>query len=316
MSTVRTQHERISEGAEKVLSAVKTLGSRYGMNYLIDVLRGTPRFGLREESHSSIPAFGSMESSSPDYLRRLIWLLTRESYLAVSDYRFGLLGITERGEAYLQEPAEATFKPSALRMSALDRELDRRLRELRKEFAAKEARPPFRVFTDFCLQEIVEAKPETVADLLNVPGMGPGKCNQYGPAIVACIRDLQAHRDQFYRERLRRRALQPAHQAVKALFEAGLSLEQMAKKRAVKPETIQQALIMLHRAGEIDLKPWIEQNVPDEALEAGTTWFLNQESQRLRDAYETVGLDYDILRLCKLYVADLRSGEEQLAQAS
>ncbi len=70
--------------------------------------------------------------------------------------------------------------------------LEQSLREWRKEEAAKTRKPAFIVFGDSVLNAIVEACPQTVAELLRVPGIGQEKADRFGAEIIAFCRNTEA----------------------------------------------------------------------------------------------------------------------------
>jgi ATP-dependent DNA helicase RecQ len=63
--------------------------------------------------------------------------------------------------------------------------LETRLREWRKAEAAKTRKPPFLIFSDSSLENIVLAAPGNISSLLQVNGIGPEKADRYGAAIIA-----------------------------------------------------------------------------------------------------------------------------------
>jgi superfamily II DNA helicase RecQ len=62
-----------------------------------------------------------------------------------------------------------------------------RLREVRKQLAAREAIPVYAVCTNGQLAEIVKARAATLADLKKVNGFGDAKAEKYGEALLAAI---------------------------------------------------------------------------------------------------------------------------------
>jgi ATP-dependent DNA helicase RecQ len=67
--------------------------------------------------------------------------------------------------------------------------LEDSLRAWRKAEAAKTGKPAFIVLTDACLHALVQAQPQNLPQLLQVPGIGPDKAERFGPALVAlCTR--------------------------------------------------------------------------------------------------------------------------------
>lgn len=316
MTTTTYSTPDLSREVHTVLSAVSELEGKYGQSYLIDFLRGTTRFGVRDEGHPALEQFGAMVDGTPDYVRRMIQALIREGYLLITNKRFGTIGLTESGRSHLENPDSPGITARMMRESAFIREVRRHLKRLRSDLAKDSNLPPFRVFTNYCMEEMIQRKPTSVSELLEIPGIGPYKANLYGPAILGCFADVSKMMATYYEEQRKKKAATPSHQQVKALFEQGHTVEEIAEIRQVKSSTISRTLDTLHRVGEIDLRPYIRESVPTAAFEQATSWFLQREEPQLKQAYEELGLDYDTLRLCKLYVADLASSEVELAKAS
>ena len=100
------------------------------------------------------------------------------------------------------------------------------------------------------------------------------------------------------------------------LFEKGFTVEQIASQHELKTGTIQHYLLTLHQAGEIDLIPWIKDQLSTEELEKGSRYFQQHENPKLSQAFADLGLDYDTLRLCRLYVAKHDTVQEELVYAA
>jgi ATP-dependent DNA helicase RecQ len=64
-----------------------------------------------------------------------------------------------------------------------------RLRRWRLGLARAEARAAFTIFDDRTLREIADRDPGSVADLLQVRGVGPSKASRYGEAVIGVLRD-------------------------------------------------------------------------------------------------------------------------------
>jgi ATP-dependent DNA helicase RecQ len=64
-----------------------------------------------------------------------------------------------------------------------------RLRSWRLGLARAEARAAFTIFDDRTLREIADRDPGSVAELLQVRGVGPSKAARYGEAVLKVLRD-------------------------------------------------------------------------------------------------------------------------------
>lgn len=306
----------IGRDTEIILQAIRALSGNYGASFIIRMLRGQKSLSLRKDENADLPQFGVLAEYNAETVRGIINYLLKEEYLQVVNARFGSLGITEKGEAYLSHPAEIWVAKKVINLSILDRMLMKELREIRRDLAQTENLPPFRIFTDYSLEKLIAVKPENIDDLKCVPGFGDYKANRYGPAIFQSITRVSEKKEDEDRFQLMKQLSSPGYKQVKDLFQAGETIEAIAAKRSVKTETIRQILQRLHRAGEIDMRTWIEEHVASEVLEKGAEYFRKAPDSRLKEAYENLGLDYDILQMCKLYVADVTSRQDDLPMAS
>ncbi|MFO7587428.1 MAG: HRDC domain-containing protein, partial [Gemmatimonadota bacterium] len=75
--------------------------------------------------------------------------------------------------------------------AALDRSpsdpLFQRLRTLRKRLADEQGVPAYIVFSDQVLWDMIETRPRTLGQMLDVPGVGPAKLERYGPAFLEAL---------------------------------------------------------------------------------------------------------------------------------
>jgi ATP-dependent DNA helicase RecQ len=79
-------------------------------------------------------------------------------------------------------------RPASLQLTPEQKALEQNLRDWRKSEAAKTGKPAFIVFGDSVLNNIVHAQPQTIAELLNISGIGPDKADRYGADIIALCR--------------------------------------------------------------------------------------------------------------------------------
>ena len=70
-----------------------------------------------------------------------------------------------------------------------DEALFESLRALRKELAAAQGVPAYIVFSDKVLLEMATRRPTTLAEMLEVPGIGPAKLRRYGQVFLDLLRD-------------------------------------------------------------------------------------------------------------------------------
>ena len=70
-----------------------------------------------------------------------------------------------------------------------DTSLFDKLRKLRKEIATREHIPPYMVFSDATLRDMCQMQPGTLAEMLEVKGIGEMKLEKYGKEFLQCLKD-------------------------------------------------------------------------------------------------------------------------------
>jgi ATP-dependent DNA helicase RecQ len=65
------------------------------------------------------------------------------------------------------------------------------LRETRRQLAAAAGVPPYVIFHDSTLREIAEQRPQNLAELARINGVGETKLARYGEAMLAALRQLE-----------------------------------------------------------------------------------------------------------------------------
>jgi ATP-dependent DNA helicase RecQ len=190
--------------AQKALSCVHRTGQRFGVNYLIDVLLGKDDDRIKRFGHDRLTTSGIGKELGQQEWRGVFRQLISRGLLAVDLEGHGGLRLTDlsrpvlRGEAPLMlrrdakpEKAKKTKTARAAR-SPFTQESDQRLwetlRARRLELARKQAVPPYVVFHDATLAEMVERRPLTLSDLARISGVGERKLAAYGADFIAIVR--------------------------------------------------------------------------------------------------------------------------------
>jgi len=189
--------------AQKALSCVHRTGQCFGVNYLIDVLLGKDDERIRRFGHHRLSTFRiGAELSQPEW-RGLFRQLIARGLLAVDLDGHGGVRLTSacrsvlRGEDRLllrRESRPAKAKKSVRRTAAAfteaaDNCLWEALRERRRLLAQAQGVPPYVVFHDNTLAELVARRPRTLAQFAQISGVGSRKLEAYGGEFLAVIND-------------------------------------------------------------------------------------------------------------------------------
>ena len=187
--------------AQKALSSIYRTGQRFGMSYIVEVLRGSTNQRIRDNGHDKLPVYGLGREQSQEHwisvLRQLIHLGMVTQNIAMHS----ALQLTEAARPVLRAevplmlavPRIVTVKSrsSAAKVynGNYDRTLFAKLRKLRKAIADEENIPPYVVFNDATLIEMAEQMPISASEMLSVNGVGHRKLERFGKPFLVMIKE-------------------------------------------------------------------------------------------------------------------------------
>ena len=189
-----------TEAARMALSAVYRTEQRFGVNHLVDVLRGGKTDKVNQFGHHQLAAYGVGKDLDNNQWRSVFRQLVARGFLNVDLDRFGALRLEEkcrpllRGEQQIQlrkDAPQSTTKRQTKTPIADDINVDlwEALRECRRQLAEEQGVPPYVVFHDRTLQELCLTLPETMSQFGDIGGVGERKLNKYGALFLAVIGD-------------------------------------------------------------------------------------------------------------------------------
>ena len=188
-----------SEAARMALSAVYRTGQRFGVNHVIDVLRGSGGERARQFGHDTLPTWGLGNGLDVNQWRSVMRQLVARGYLRVDMDAFGALKLEERcrpllrGEETIElrrdtAPKRTTKTARTTVPGDLDPRLWEALRECRLVLAKEQGVPPYVIFHDSTLAAMCSSQPRDLVQLAHLPGVGERKLERYGEAFLAVLR--------------------------------------------------------------------------------------------------------------------------------
>ncbi|MDZ7685496.1 MAG: DNA helicase RecQ [Gammaproteobacteria bacterium] len=190
-----------TEAAQKALSAVYRTGQRFGVNHLVDVLRGKENDRMLKFDHQQLPIFGVGKDLDTDTWRSVFRQLVARGFLRVDFDGYGSLTLDESCREILRGERSVHFRedvrekgPPAAKLTKtpipehLDVDLWEALRERRRQLAEAQGVPPYVIFHDKTLQAMADAMPSSKAEFGRLPGVGERKLEKYADAFLEVIR--------------------------------------------------------------------------------------------------------------------------------
>lgn len=186
--------------AQKALSCIYRVGQRFGMGYVVEVLRGANNQRIRDLGHDKLKVYGEGREHTTEHWVSVIRQLIHLGVVTQNIAAHSALQLTEAARPYLRGeeplmlavPRVVVIKPRASQKvfgGNYDRKLFAKLRKLRKSIADEENIPPYVVFNDATLIEMAEQMPLSPGEMLGVNGVGTRKLERFGRPFMTLIRD-------------------------------------------------------------------------------------------------------------------------------
>lgn len=194
--------------AQKVISCVYRTGQTFGAQYVIDVLLGKDDERIQKFGHDKISTFGIGTEYDRLAWQGIIRQLVSQNLLTVDMNSHSELVITSQGADFLrnkrdirlrleekpprarQTLAEKASVAAASLTTEVERHLLQSLKELRLSIAREQNLPPYIVFQDRTLIDMVLMKPRTLNQLSMVNGVGQSKLQKYGDEFLRVINEI------------------------------------------------------------------------------------------------------------------------------
>ncbi len=267
--------------AQKFLSCVYRCDQRFGMNHIIDVLRGSRKKRILELNHDQLSTHSIGADRSVDDWRMLCRALIHQGYLDETTDGYSVLKLNASSHQILkklvsveipvstriekiEKTTEASAKAANTELTDLENSLMSQLKSLRKKLADEQSVPPYIVFADASLRQMAQNRPQTSDAFAKISGVGSRKRLQYGEVFTQAIREFC--RANELEERSPETTVIATHKpatqteitstqlATYQLYKSGLSLPDIALQRNVRLSTINGHMSKLIEAGyEVDI---------------------------------------------------------------
>ncbi|OZG72394.1 ATP-dependent DNA helicase RecQ [Hahella sp. CCB-MM4] len=194
-----------TDAARKLLSAVYRTGQRFGAGHVIDVLLGKDTEKVRQYGHETLSTFGIGQDRSASQWQSVLRQLLVQGHVFSDSERYGAIRLTEasrpllRGEMNLELREDVVEKVARkdkasprrnIELSVNDEPLWEALRDCRKRLATEQSVPPYVIFHDATLLQMVDQKPTSKDEMAMISGVGQAKLDRYGQAFIDVIEQM------------------------------------------------------------------------------------------------------------------------------
>ena len=196
-----------TEVAQKALSCVYRTGQRFGVKYLIQVLRGSEDERLEKFGHDRLSTFGIGREFDERQWSAIFRQLVAAGLLGTDADGYGTLRLVEASRAVLRGEASVRLRHVADRAERKSRKAATRgersshamaiaphespiweaLRQTRARLAREQGIPAYRIFSDATLLQMLRERPQSHTELARISGVGEMKLARYGEDFLGVL---------------------------------------------------------------------------------------------------------------------------------
>ena len=286
--------------AQKILSCIYRVNQSYGVNTVIQVLRGSKNKKILEWGLNKTSTYGIMQEYSNDAIKEMIMTLISQGYIHITADKFPILKLTAAAREILSGKIKFYHKKDLLHRSEtskegdglspnqinenVDKELFERLRQLRQTIAKEKDLPPYIIFHDSSLKEMAAYMPQNQEEFFKIKGVGKKKYDSYGEEFINLINeyiveeglDVGEIRQQLIDtitaassiDRLKEDTETNRYEQTYNFYLKGLSLKEIALERNLTQNTIINHLSRCEKQGKtIDWSRFIEPEKEEQIIE-------------------------------------------------
>jgi ATP-dependent DNA helicase RecQ len=258
--------------AQKFLSCVHRIqaksGFGFGLNHVVDVLRGADTEAIRQRGHNELSTYGIGRELKREAWQAIGRELLRLGLVECAPGKFATLALTQSGwdalrhrtPIALTKQIEVVARDQKARTGAIecDEALFERLRGLRRKLADERDVPAYVIFSDVSLREMARNYPTTAGEFRRITGVGEQKLKDFAEPFLSEIKNYLATNprgtfsggaDPVFLRRTPR--LNDSQAETLRRFQKGESVDEIARARGFVRSTIYSHLLAAIECGRI-----------------------------------------------------------------
>ncbi len=310
---------------QKILSCVLRLDQRFGADHTAKVLLGSTDQQVLHHGHDRLSTYGLLKEESLSTIRNWIDQLIGQQFLS-RQTEFQTLRVTDKGVQLLKRALTPVLtlppqKKSASKSTAaqsqswegVDRGLFEHLRQTRADEARKRSVPAYIVFGDATLRELARIRPDSLAQLRRIKGVGEQKLADFGQVFLDAMEkycadhSLERNVVPVFSDTPTNSMALPASPSTSAIstfkhWREGASIDEVVALTGRASSTVSGYLSeYLQTEGITDPSPW----VPAEDVEPITKALSASVDGRLKPIFDALEGKYSyesirVVRICHL----------------
>ncbi|WMN06287.1 DNA helicase RecQ [Marivirga arenosa] len=288
-----------------VLKTVKLTKERFGINHLVNVIRGSNDQYVTSYGHNELEVHGVGSDKDQEFWKSVIRQTMLYGYLEKDIENIGVLKLNDAGKKFLEAPTDIQFtvnhvytddgdedqiEKETVSANSFDETLFSQLKALRKKVAKSKNLPPYVIFQDPSLEEMATTYPTTQDELAAVNGVGLGKVRKFGKPFMELIKEYVDENDIITAADVMVKS--SVNKSKMKIFiiqqvDKKIDLEEIAEMKDISfEELIDEIELICYSGTTLNLDYYLNQIIDDEKQEEIMDYFLSSESDSIDDAMD------------------------------
>ncbi len=303
----------VSKEMKHALEVLKTLGDKFKVDYLINVLVGKTTVLIKSYGHNEIKEFGSGADQSAKFWGAVMRQALILGFIDKNIENYGLINVNKTGVKYVQNPTiihiamdhdyekmdrdSESIAAAPKGGAAADEELFKMLKSLCKKVAKRENLPSFVIFQEPSLEDMAVQYPITMEELQNITGVGAGKARKFGAEFLKVIKAYVEEKEIVRAQDMVVKAV--ANRSGNKIFiiqsiDRKMDFEDIARAKNLDfGELLTELEAIVNSGTKLDISYYVSRYMDEEKVEDIYLYFKEDaETDSLDAAVEELGGDY------------------------
>ena len=312
-----------TEGKEevlKVLNSIKELKQMQRAKHVCAFLAGDKTNEITSYRHDQLPHFSSGKDKDKTFWNAVIRQCLVSGLISKDIETYGILKMTEKGEAFLLKPhsftlvkehdysidSDSDVVTTTNSKDAFDDVLYQALLDLRKQISKEKSIPPFVIFQEASLKDMSFQYPISIEEMTNIQGVGQGKARRYGSPFASLIKNyVEENEVERPQDMVVKSLVNKSGMKVRLIqnIDRKLPLEDIGKSQGKTMDEIIEEIEMIIQSGtKVNINYYIDEILDEDNQEEIYDYFSEAETDSIEDAYNEFDGDYteEELRLMRI----------------
>jgi len=290
-----------------LLKLIKKIGEKFDDAHILNLILGNETAQTIAYEHSKLPEFGLGVVEGENHWKSLLRQAVLNNFLSKDIDNYGLLGLTNSGLSFIENPYALKFVLNEPIESAADDDEDdvkhgsgavdtqllQLLKDLRKKIAKQKNVPPFVVFQDPSLEEMCTHYPISMDELKQISGVGHGKALKFGASFLELIKkyvednDIERPIDLIIKTQANKSQLKVS---IIQNIDRKIGLEDIAKSKGITYDDILKEVEAIVNSGtKLNLGYFVDEVIDEDRQDEVFDYFQSAENDSIDEALKELG---------------------------